>query len=98
MGANSACQCGVAYRTLTRVVVPDVETCAFMAGTADLASFRAAGIRAAQSTPLLSRDGQLVGMLSTHWAAAHEPSERDLRLIDVLARLAADLIERRRAG
>lgn len=95
VGANSACQCGVAYRTLTRVVVPDVEKCAFMAGTADLESFRAAGIRAAQSTPLLSRDGKLVGMLSTHWASAHEPEEQDLRLFDVLARLAADLIERR---
>jgi len=96
VGVNSACQCGVAFRTLARVVVADVETCAFMAGTADLAAFRAAGIRAAQSTPLLSRDGKLVGMLSTHWASAHQPSEQDLRLFDVLARLAADLIERQK--
>jgi PAS domain S-box-containing protein len=95
VGANSACLCGVAYRTLQRVVVPDIETCRFVAGTADLANFRAAGIRAAQSTPLLSRDGKLVGVLSTHWANPHAPSERDLRLFDVLARLAADLIERK---
>jgi PAS domain S-box-containing protein len=95
VGANSACQCGVAYRTLKRVVVPDVEACTFLADTADLKAFRAAGIRAAQSTPLLSRSGKLVGMLSTHWAAPHDPTERDLRLVDVLARLAADLIERK---
>jgi PAS domain S-box-containing protein len=95
VGANSACSCGVAYRTLQRVVVPDVETCSFMAGTADLQNSRAVGIRAVQSTPLLSRSGKLVGMISTHWAVPHEPSERDLRFIDVLARLAADLVERK---
>jgi PAS domain S-box-containing protein len=94
VGANSACQCGVAYRTLERVVVPDVEACEFMKGSADLKSFIATGIRSAQSTPLLSRTGKLVGMLSTHWATPHQSSERDLRFVDVLARLAADLIER----
>jgi two-component system NtrC family sensor kinase len=36
-------------------------------------------------------------MISTHWREAHEPSERDLRMLDILARQAADLIERRRA-
>lgn len=95
VGANSACLCGVAYRTLERVIVPDVESCTFVVGTPDLAVFRTAGIRAAQSTPLRSRDGKLVGMLSTHWATPHAPAERDLRIFDVLARLAADLIERR---
>jgi PAS domain S-box-containing protein len=95
VGANSACSCGLAYRALQRVVVPDVEKCAPMNGTADLQNYKSAGIRSVQSTPLLSRTGQLVGMLSTHWATPHEPSERDLRLIDVLARLAADLIERK---
>jgi PAS domain S-box-containing protein len=33
-------------------------------------------------------------MISTHWKTCHEPSVRDLQLIDILARLAADLIER----
>lgn len=33
-------------------------------------------------------------MLSTHWSQPHEPSERDLRNFDILARQAADLIER----
>src|SRR5690349_19067387 len=36
-------------------------------------------------------------MISTHWRKPHEPSERDLRIFDILARQAADLIERRRA-
>jgi PAS domain S-box-containing protein len=34
-------------------------------------------------------------MITTHWKVPHVPSERDLRLLDILARLAADLIERK---
>jgi PAS domain S-box-containing protein len=93
--ANSACTCGVAYRTLRRVILRDVEQTEYLHGTADLETYRQTGIRAVQSTPLLSRSGQLVGMISTHWKEPHEPSERDLRLFDILARLAADLIERK---
>ena len=50
-----------------------------------------------QSTPLMSRWGRMLGMISTHWREPHEPLERDLRLFDLLARQAADLIERARA-
>ena len=95
VNANSVCTCGVAYRTLRRVIVPDVEQCDFLRGTEDLDTYRETRIRAVQSTPLLSRSGQLVGMISTHWGNAHWPSERELRLLDILARLAADLIERK---
>jgi PAS domain S-box-containing protein len=66
-----------------------------MAGTVEQAQLLQNGIRAVQTTPLLSRGGDLVGMISTHWKQRHEPSERDLRLLDILARLAADLIERK---
>ena len=51
-----------------------------------------------QSTPLVSREGRLVGVISTHWLRPHQPSERDLRLLDILARQAADLIERKQAA
>jgi signal transduction histidine kinase len=33
-------------------------------------------------------------MFSTHWREHHEPSERELRFLDLLGRQAADLIER----
>jgi two-component sensor histidine kinase len=33
-------------------------------------------------------------MISTHWHQPHQPAKQDLRLLDVLARQAADLIER----
>jgi PAS domain S-box-containing protein len=87
--------CSAAWRSGHRVVVPDVETCDFIAGTTALEEHRKAGIRAVQSTPLVSRSGRLIGMISNHWRQPHQPAERELRLLDVLARQAADLIERK---
>jgi PAS domain S-box-containing protein len=95
--ADSGSTCAAALRTSKRVIVPDVEECEFMAGTGDLATYRDTAIRAVQSTPLLSRTGQVVGMISTHWRQVHTPTERELRMFDVLARQAADLLERRRS-
>ncbi|MGH2502677.1 MAG: ATP-binding protein [Ktedonobacterales bacterium] len=92
--ADSTTSCGVALGTGERVIVLDAEASDFMAGTQDLEYYRLGGIMAAQSTPLISRDGRVVGMISTHWRRPHQPSERSLRMLDVLARQAADLIER----
>ena len=86
--------CSVARRVGHRVVVPDVETCDFIVGTTALQDHRKARIRAVQSTPLFSRGGRMLGMISTHWRNPHQPVERDLRLLDILARQAADLMER----
>lgn len=94
---NSESACGVALRTGQRVIVPDVQTSDLMAGTEDLAIYLQTGIRSVQTTLLVSRTGKLLGLISTHWRQPHQPSERDLRLLDVLARLAADLIERSQA-
>jgi two-component system, cell cycle sensor histidine kinase and response regulator CckA len=87
---------GQALRTGRRVVVPDVRDCDFMAGSDVLQVYLSAGIKAVQTTPLVSRAGVLVGMVSTHWREIHEPTASELRALDVLARMAADLIERSR--
>ena len=81
-GLDAKTSWSVARSVGHRVVVPDVETCDFIVGTPALEEHRKTGIRAVQSTPLISRDGQLVGMLSTHWRQPHQPSERDLRLFE----------------
>jgi two-component sensor histidine kinase len=94
---DGASTCSIALKTGERCIAPDVEACEFMAGTADLDTYRGVGIASVQSTPLLSRSGQLVGMISNHWRQPHQPSERALTLLDVLARQAADLIERKQA-
>lgn len=96
VSVDSASSCGQALRLRTRVIVPDTERCEFMAGTDDQAVSRQTGIHAVQTTPLISRSGKLVGMLSTHWREPHTPTEGDLRFLDILARQAADLIEHRR--
>lgn len=93
--ASSASTCAVAMHRRQRVIAHDIANTAFMADTEDQRQLLAAGVLAAQSTPLLSRRGELVGMISTQWKQCHTPSERDLRLLDILARLAADLIERK---
>ena len=53
------------------------------------------GLISAQSTPLISRSGRQIGMVSTHWRKHHRPTEQELRFLDLLARQAADLIEQR---
>jgi signal transduction histidine kinase/ActR/RegA family two-component response regulator len=95
-GPDTRTSCSVARLVGHRVIVSDVETCDFIAGTPALEDHRKTGVRAAQSTPLISRSGLLLGMISTHWRQPHQPSEHDLRLMDILARQAADLIERKR--
>lgn len=89
--------CGEALRTGRRVAVPDLGNCDFMAGSDDLEAFREVGIQAAQSLPLVSRAGTLLGMVTTYWREPHELSVSEQRALDILARLAADLIEGSRA-
>src|SRR4051812_44301222 len=48
-----------------------------------------AGYRAVQSTPLVARDGRLLGMLSTHYAEPRRLTERESRALDLYARQAA---------
>jgi signal transduction histidine kinase/ActR/RegA family two-component response regulator len=94
IGVDARTPCGEALRTGARVIIPDIEQAAFMAGSDDQACLLNAGARSGQTTRLVSRAGKTVGMISTYWRDKHTPSERDLRLLDLLARQAADLTER----
>jgi two-component system CheB/CheR fusion protein len=81
----------------TRVVIENITNSTVFAGTPALDVLLSAGVRAVQSTPLVNRVGRIVGMLSTHYRTPRVPAERDLGLLDLLARQAADWIERARA-
>ncbi len=94
---NVASVCGEATRRGERVIVEDTEVSPLFAGTESLAILRQAGVRAVQSTPLMSRTGTLLGILTTHWAVPHTPDEHDLWRLDLLVRQAADLLEQKRA-
>jgi PAS domain S-box-containing protein len=85
--------CGAALQQGSRVLVEDVTKSPVFVGTPALEVQLRAGIRAVQSTPLYGSSGALVGMISTHYRAPHRPDERDLQLLDLLARQAADMIE-----
>lgn len=91
---NTGSSCGAALNAGKRVIVSNFATSEFMQDKPTLPIFLEAGIYAAQSTPLFSRGGKLLGMISTHWTHPHNPPERHLHLLDILARQAADLIER----
>ncbi|MGB9927420.1 MAG: PAS domain S-box protein [Methanosarcina sp.] len=94
---TSQSSCGIALRTCQRIIASDVEKCDSILGSDDLAMYLQTGIRAVQTTPLFSRSGTLLGMLSTHWGKPHKLMEADERNLDILARQAADLIERKQA-
>lgn len=87
--------CGRALRSGRRVVIEDVENDPDFAPHLDAA--RKAGYRTVQSTPLLSSRGEILGIISTHCREVHRPSERELRMLDLYARLAADIVARLRA-
>jgi PAS domain S-box-containing protein len=87
--------CGRARALRQRVVIEDVQTDPDFEPHRTVAG--AAGFRAVQSTPLIGRGGDLLGMLSTHFREPHRPSEHTLRLTDLYTRYAADMIDRKRA-
>lgn len=88
--------CGTALERGERIIVEDVELSPIFAGSPALDVQLRAGVRAVQSTPLLSRSGKPLGMFSTHYRTAHRPDERALVLLDLLARQVADIIEHAR--
>jgi transcriptional regulator with GAF, ATPase, and Fis domain len=87
--------CGRALQRRERVIIEDVETDTAFEPHRQIAA--AAGFRAVQSTPLFSRRGEPLGMISTHFRQPHRPSERELRLTDLHVVQAAELIERNQA-
>jgi len=91
--ADSKSTCGIALRDRSRVVAPDIAACEFMAGSEDKRIYLETGIRACQTTPLMGRGGNVVGMISTHWRTVYQPSEKDFQLFDTLVRQAAELFD-----
>ncbi|MFL6216105.1 MAG: ATP-binding protein [Blastocatellia bacterium] len=86
--------CGTCYAERRRVIIEDVELDPVFDDYREAA--RIAGFRACHSTPLLTRNGNIIGVLSVHFDKPHRPSERETRLMDLYARMAADIIENAR--
>jgi PAS domain S-box-containing protein len=89
--ASSDSPCGVALACGNRTFL-HFDPCA-AAGSSDRLHFDL-GLRSVQSIPLLSRSGNPLGMISTHWRLPCDLTDREQRFLDLLGRQAADLIER----
>ena len=80
-------------KRMERVVIEDVTQSPIFIGSDALAVLLNEGVLGVQSTPLVSRSGKLLGILSTYFSQTCTLSEHELMLIDILARQAADIIE-----
>jgi GAF domain-containing protein len=80
--------CGQALRLGGTVIIRDVET------DLEFAAFRSdakrAGFRSVQSTPIITKVGNLMGMVSTHFANVHEPTELEMWTLKSYAVAAAE--------
>jgi signal transduction histidine kinase/ActR/RegA family two-component response regulator len=86
--------CGTAYLERRQVVVEDVTEDPVFAAYRGAAE--RAGFRSCHSTPLCTRRGDIIGVLSLFFPIPRRPAERELRLMDLHARIAADAIENAR--
>jgi signal transduction histidine kinase/ActR/RegA family two-component response regulator len=85
---------GTAFQERRRVIIEDTET---DPGSADFREeARRAGYRSVHSTPLITRTGAAVGVLSIHCPISRRPSDRDLHRADLSARQVADFLENAR--
>jgi signal transduction histidine kinase/ActR/RegA family two-component response regulator len=98
VGLGDTAACAHALESGQRIVVRDVFTDPIFAEPGVQRVMRRAGVRAVISTPLLARTREVLGIISTHFEQPHEPSERELRSLDLVARQAADLVEHAQAG
>lgn len=79
-----------------RVIVEDVEKSPIFVDTLDLDVQRRADVRAVQSTPLFSRSGEPLGVISTHFRTVRRPADALLQHLDLLAVQAADILSQRK--
>ena len=89
--ANDTSACGLALKTGRRILVEDVTTDPGYAPHRAIAD--ATGFRGVLSTPLFERGtSKPIGMLTTLFRLPWRPKKEDLRIADLLARQAADMI------
>ncbi|HVO88324.1 MAG TPA: PAS domain S-box protein [Casimicrobiaceae bacterium] len=85
---------GTAFATRMRAMVEDVETDPTFIGLREVA--RSSGIRAAHCTPIITRTGEIVGVLSVYFRRTRKPSELEMQLADMCAGQAAERIDSER--
>jgi GAF domain-containing protein len=80
--------CARALRRRSSIVIEDITADQQFAPCREILT--EAGVRAVQSTPLVSSSGALIGILSTHFPALHRPTDIEMRNLQHAAHLAAN--------
>jgi len=94
--ADDQSACAQALRARDQVIIEDVATDKEFSPLSREIVLNA-GVRAVQSTPMISSRGAFIGMLSTHYTHAHVPSLHEMATINALAQVAANAIITKRA-
>jgi PAS domain-containing protein len=92
---ETALACDAALSAAKRIVVEDVRTSELFAGEEAGDALLAEGVRAVQSTLLMSSSEGVFGTISTHFMRPTRLSSRELHFMDLLARQAADYVQRK---
>jgi GAF domain-containing protein len=77
--------CGTAAKLAERVVVSDVRSDPIFVGTDAAPVMERARVRAVQSTPLVGASGEILGVLSTHYAEPRELRAQEFEVLDRIA-------------
>lgn len=86
--------CGIALAKGERVIVEDAERDPLLQPYLEAAKF--AGYRAVYSTPLFTSEGLGLGTIAIYFSEPHRPTTRQIRLVELYARHAAQAIEHSR--
>jgi GAF domain-containing protein len=88
--------CGRAAKGCAQTVIADVAADPGFAAHRDIAA--ASGFRAVVSTPLIDRDGRLVGVVSTHYRRPYSPPRRDRLVMQRYGELVGQIVAGYLAG
>ena len=87
--------CGTAVFTKQQVIVSDIASHPLWAKYRDVALRH--GLKACWSTPILDADGAVLGTFAMYYRTPREPTEHDLRLMEIWTQLASLGIARKKA-
>ena len=90
--ADETTCCGAALAGGRRVIVSDVHSSQIFTDAGRKTMLEACAL-ACQSTPIISTNGTVLGMLNTHFRAPHRPLRCQLSRVDALSRQIAKLLQ-----
>jgi len=92
-----ASSCGAAITSNEQVIVSNVLTSEIFGGQTAKKVLLDSHVRACISTLLRSSKGSVLGVISTHFSRPTNPTERQIRLLKIVSRQAADYLERKQS-